>query len=61
MTAHIIPTDMNHNVAFQSIVQDIMLLKEWKHIVNVKQPQVDLNYPLLFQSDSFWSPIPIGY
>lgn len=44
---------MNSNVAFQSSVLGIMLLKEWKHIVSVTQPQVDLNYSLLFQSDSF--------
>jgi len=44
---------MNRNVAFQSSVLGIMLLKEWKHIVPVNLPRVDLNYSLLFQSDSF--------
>lgn len=44
---------MSSNVAFQSSVLGSMLLKEWKHIVPVNQPQVDLNYSLLFQSDSF--------
>lgn len=44
---------MNSNVAFQSSVLGITLLKEWEHIVPVNQPQVDLNYSLLFQTDSF--------